>query len=129
MRNLINNKRGWNAAIELCKVLNELRKENDLESDYAALKHWAEKASYEKWDQDAVGQILGVGLTTYQYLRLQVGVDTIVPDRMIRREAKDRFNVTAMDQVEFIKKMEDFLSKTEFSSSLFCWAVWLQNST
>ena len=129
LRNIINSKRSWNTAIEICKALNQLRKGNDLESDFASLKFWAEKANYEKWNLDVIGKIPGVGLTTFQYLRLQAGVDTIVPDRMIRREAENQLGIKTKDQVEFITKAEEFLSETNYSPTLFCWVVWLSKSS
>ena len=128
LRNIINSQRSWNTAIELCRVLNQIRRENDLKSDFAALKFWAEKANYEKWNHDIIGKIHGVGLTTFQYLRLQAGIDTVVPDRMIRKEAEKKFAIKTKKQIEFIKKMEEFLSETNFSPTLFCWVVWLGKS-
>jgi len=129
LRDIVNSKRSWNTAIEICKALNQLRKRNDIESDFASLKFWAEKANYEKWNLDVIGKIPGVGLTTFQYLRLQAGVDTIVPDRMIRREAEKQLGIKTKDHVEFITKVEEFLSETGFTPTLFCWAVWLSRSS
>jgi hypothetical protein len=33
-----------------------------------------------KWWEDPVGSIKGVGLVTFQYLRMMGGVDTVMPD-------------------------------------------------
>ena len=126
LRGIIDNRRSWSVAIKVCKELDNIRKENDLLSDFDALKFWAEKAHYEKWGEDRIGKIPGVGLTTFQYLRLQVGVNTTVPDRMIRRVAEKEFGIKAKDRIDFIKKMEKYSSEAGFSQILFCWAVWLK---
>jgi len=126
LRGIIDNKRSWNVAINICKELNTIEKENDLKSDLDALKFWAEKADYEKWREDRIGKIPGVGLVTFQYLRLQTGVNTTVPDRMIQRVAEKEFGIKAKDSIDFIKKMEEYSSKAGFSQVLFCWAAWLK---
>ena len=126
LRRIIDNKRSWSATINICKELNMIKEENDLKSDLYALKFWAEKANYEKWSEDRIGKIHGVGLVTFQYLRLQAGVNTTVPDRMIRRVAEKEFGIKAKDSIDFIKKMEEYSSKTGFSQTLFCWAAWLK---
>jgi hypothetical protein len=44
--------------------------------DKAALRAWAGNARLENWREDPVGRIKGVGLVTFQYLRMMGGVDT-----------------------------------------------------
>ena len=126
LRGIIDNRRSWSVAISVCKELNMIRKENDLKSDFAALKSWADIADYEKWSEDRIGKIPGVGLVTFQYLRLQVGVNTTVPDRVIRRVAEKEFGIKAKDSIDFIRKMQEHSSKAGFSQILFCWAAWLK---
>ena len=126
LRGIIDNRRSWSVAIKVCKELDNVRKKNNLLSDFDALKFWAEKANYEKWSEDKIGKIPGVGLVTFQYLRLQTGVNTTVPDRMIRRVAEKEFSIKAKDNIDFIKKMEEYSSKAGFSQTLFCWAAWLK---
>ena len=126
LRGIINNKRAWSVAINICKELNMIKEENDLASDFDALKFWAEKANYEKWGEDMIGKIKGVGLTTFQYLRLQAGMNTTVPDRMIRSVAEKEFGLKAKDNIDFINKMEKYSTEIGFSQILFCWAAWLK---
>ena len=126
LRGIIANRRSWSVAINVCKELNTVRKENDLKSDLEALRFWAEKTDYEKWSEDRIGKVPGVGLVTFQYLRLQAGVNTMVPDRMIRRVAEKEFDIKAKDGIDFIKKMEEYSLKAGFSQTLFCWAAWLK---
>jgi len=38
------------------------------------------------------------------------------------------FGLYAEDDVEFIKKMEDFSNIVGYSQILICWAIWLKNA-
>jgi hypothetical protein len=50
------------------------------EDDKSALRTWAANARLENWWEDPIGRIKGVGLVTFQYLRMMGGVDTVMPD-------------------------------------------------
>lgn len=45
----------------------------------------ARNAKLENWREDPVGRIKGVGLITFQYLRMMGGVDTVMPDKIVKR--------------------------------------------
>lgn len=57
----------------------------DAETDLARLQHWARQADPYNHSRDPVGRIKGVGLRTFQYLRMIAGVDTVKPDIQVRR--------------------------------------------
>jgi hypothetical protein len=128
LRAIMNNERCWRVAIDVCKILDQIRSKNRFSNDYAALKFWAEQADYEKWRDDPIGAISGVGLVTFQYLRIQAGVDTTMPDKIIRRAAVDFLNIEVEDDLGFIRKMEDFSKEVGYSQILMCWAIWLKES-
>ena len=128
LRKIMNNERCWRAAINICRVLNQIKRENGLESDFAALKFWAEEANYETWREDPVGKISGVGLITFQYLRMQAGVDTTMPDKIIKRVVERDFGIEADNDIQFIKKMETFAKEVGYSQIMLCWAIWLKES-
>jgi hypothetical protein len=128
LRRIMNNKRAWTVAINICKELCRIKRKEGLKSDFAALRFWAERASYEHWKEDPIGKIKGVGLITFQYLRMQAGVDTTMPDKIIKKTAQRDFDIKTENDIEFIKKMEVFSQKTGYSQILLCWAIWLQES-
>jgi len=128
LRTIMNSERAWRAAIGISRALYRLKVENGLESDFAALKFWAEKADYERWREDPIGKVHGVGLTTFQYLRMQAGIDTSMPDRIIKRTVERDFGIKAEDGIQFIRRMEDFSVETGYSQTLLCWAIWLKES-
>ena len=128
LRRIMNNKRAWKVAIDICGELCRIKVQNKLESDFAALKFWADGASYEDWKEDPIGKIPGVGLITFQYLRMQAGVDTTMPDKIIKRTVERDFGIKAEDNIQFIKTMETFSKETGYSQILLCWAIWLRES-
>lgn len=125
---IMNNERCWKAAINICKELDKIRKENGMKDDFEALRFWAEKASYENWKEDLIGKVSGVGLITFQYLRMQAGVDTTMPDKIVKRAVLESFGIEAENDIDFIKKMEVFSKETGYSQVLLCWAIWLKKS-
>jgi hypothetical protein len=128
LRRIMNNQRAWRAAIGISRELCRVKMENRLESDFAALKFWAERANYTNWKGDPIGKVHGVGLTTFQYLRMQAGVDTSMPDRVIKKTVERNFGIKAEDDIQFIRKMETFSKETGHSQTLLCWAIWLKES-
>ena len=57
LRRIMNNERAWRAAIDIYRELCRVKIEKGLESDLAALRFWAESASYENWKEDPIGKI------------------------------------------------------------------------
>lgn len=57
----------------------------DGEDDLTRLQSWARNADPTIYTKDPFGQISGVGLRTFQYLRMIAGVDTVKPDIQVRR--------------------------------------------
>lgn len=128
LRRILNNDRAWKVAIDISAELCQIKTESGLESDFAALKLWAERASYENWKEDRIGKIAGVGLITFQYLRMQAGVDTTMPDKIIKRTIERDFGIKAEDNIQFIKRMETLSKEIGYSQILLCWAIWLRES-
>jgi len=64
----------------------ELKAELKIHDDLHLLKSWAQKAVPE--DSKAFG-VKGVGIATFQYLRILSGVDTVKPDVHLQQAVKD----------------------------------------
>jgi hypothetical protein len=128
LKKIINNERVWEAAINISKELNQIKVKNGLLSDFAALRFWAKKAEYENWKNDVIGKIRGVGLITFQYLRMQVGIDTTMPDKVIKKAIERDFGLKAENDIQFIKEVENLSKKLGYSQILLCWAIWLKQA-
>lgn len=55
------------------------------EHDLDRLQQWAQDANPTTYSEDPFGRITGVGLRTFQYLRMIAGIDTVKPDIQVRR--------------------------------------------
>jgi hypothetical protein len=80
LRGVWKNMRSWIIAKEIASHLSTLS-----DNDKEALRNWARNAKLEDWREDPIGRIRGVGLITYQYLRMMGGVDTVMPDKIVKR--------------------------------------------
>ncbi len=92
--------------------------------------YWAEHANHTEWKRDEVGMVNDVGLITIQYLRMQAGIDTSMPDKIIKRVVGREFDVhtNANDDLSFIDEMERLSKEIRYSQILICWAIWLRES-
>jgi hypothetical protein len=98
-------------------------------NDREALRTWAGKASLENWRKDPVGRIKGVGLITFQYLRMMGGIDTVMPDKIVKRVI-NRILVKAglkpvEKDMEFIRKVEEVALACGYRPIELCWMTWL----
>lgn len=126
------NERSWNVATSVAEHLDDLGGRKGL-ADRRALRDWAERASLGGWDENPIGKIHGVGLTTYQYLRMMGGIDTAMPDRIVRRVIgeileKSGEEMSIEDDIEFVRTVDDIASRTGYRSIELCWMTWLIQS-
>jgi len=124
LRSIWKNKRSWMIAKNIASYLSTLS-----EDDKTALRTWARNASLEKWREDPIGRIKGVGLITFQYLRMMGGVDTIMPDKIVKRVINELLEKAGYQPVsndrEFIKKAEEVASTCGYRPIELCWMTWL----
>jgi len=126
------NERSWNVATSVASHLHDIGKERGLD-DRGALRVWAGNAELEGWKEDPIGKIHGVGLTTYQYLRMMGGVDTAMPDRIVKRVVgaildEADVDLPTRDDVEFVKTMDRIAFLTGYRTIELCWMTWLVQS-
>ncbi|MFW6194209.1 MAG: hypothetical protein ACOC5L_01675 [Halobacteriota archaeon] len=118
------NKRSWNAAREIASYLSSLD-----ENDKTAFVKWAEKSRLKKWKSDPVGRIKGVGINTYQYLRMMGGIDTVMPDKIVKKVFKEIGEKSGeempADDMGFIKRVEEMACSTGYRPIELCWMTWL----
>lgn len=118
------NRRSWNVAKEISGYLSSLA-----ESDREALSKWAKNSSLRGWNKQPIGNIKGVGINTYQYLRMMGGVDTVMPDKIVKKVFHEIFQKKGMempsDDIGFVKKIEEIAGQTGFRAIELCWMTWL----
>ena len=77
------------------------------------LQEWARNANPYEYERDPVGAVSGLGLATFQYLRMISGVDTVKPDvqvakfiREIAPQLDHRTELSAETQADTLKSCE-----------------------
>ena len=118
------NRRSWKIAKEIASYLSTIS-----ENDKTALRTWARNAGLENWREDPIGRIKGVGLVTFQYLRMMGGVDTVMPDKIVKRVINEILEKTGYkpvnDNIEFIRRAEKIALECGYRPIELCWMTWL----
>ncbi|MGB9895879.1 MAG: hypothetical protein ACPLN2_08280 [Thermoproteota archaeon] len=124
LKSVWRNKRSWIVAKEIASYLSTIS--ND---DKEALRTWARNAKLENWKEDPIGRIKGVGLITFQYLRMMGGIDTVMPDKIVKRVINEILVKAGFrpinDDIEFIKKAEEIALACGYRPIELCWMTWL----
>ncbi|MGB9636579.1 MAG: hypothetical protein ACPL1Y_04965 [Thermoplasmata archaeon] len=118
------NKRSWRIAKEIGTYLSNLD-----DDDRAALRKWGKESTLEHWEKDGIGRICGVGLVTYQYLRMMGGVDTVMPDKIVKRVVNEILvkggRPPVENDIEFVKETERLARECGYRPIEVCWMTWL----
>ncbi|NHV06085.1 MAG: hypothetical protein HA495_01955 [Thaumarchaeota archaeon] len=124
LRKVWKNKRSWLTAKEIASYLSTLSSNNRV-----ALRTWAKNTKLESWKEDPIGKIKGVGLVTFQYLRMMGGIDTVMPDKIVKRVINEILEKAGYkpvnNDVEFIKKVEEIATMCGYRPIELCWMTWL----
>ncbi len=123
------NKRSWKVVCGIASKLSEIKKIEKV-NDLQALSLWASGVEIEHWEKDTIGRLNGIGINTLQYLRMMGGVDTAMPDKIVRRFigkiVDDPEEVFVMDNIKLIKKVQILAEKAEISSVEMCFLAWIE---
>ena len=124
LREVWKNRRSWAIAKGIASYLSTLS-----DDDKTALRACASNARLENWREDPIGRIKGVGLVTFQYLRMMGGVDTVMPDKIVKRVVNEILVKAGLesveDDMEFIRKAEQIALSCGYRPIELCWMTWL----
>jgi len=131
LRAVWRNRRSWQVAKTIAAYLAELKKEIKSD-DREAFIYWAKNTKLENWEEDPVGKIKGVGINTFQYLRMMAGMDTVMPDKIVKRVIGEMFKEAGLtmprSDIDFIKEVEHVAMETGYKAIELCWMTWLIQS-
>jgi len=132
VKDIWGNKRSWNVAKSVASCFYELAKSKKL-NDREALRQWASSSSLENWKEDPIGKIKGVGINTYQYLRMMGGIDIAMPDKVVRKVIKQILKESNTEMptdgdIELVRTIEKIASISFYRSIEICWMTWLVQS-
>ena len=118
-------------AKAVASYLAKIKRENGLD-DRQALIQWAKHARLDDWEKNPIGEIKGVGINSFQYLRMMGGIDTVMPDKIVKRIiaeilAKANMKMPSTD-VDFVRLMERMSPEVGYRAIELCWMTWLIQS-
>ena len=125
------NKRSWQMAKSVASHLISIKRQRGL-NDRQAFIYWAKQANLDNWEKDPIGQIKGVGINSFQYLRMMGGIDTVMPDKIVKRViaemlAKANVEMPSTD-MDFVRLMEHIAPQVGYKAIELCWMTWLIQS-
>lgn len=123
------NRRSWQMANSVASYLQELAVADSLD-ERGALRRWAANACLERWQEDPIGEINGVGITTFQYLRMMGGIDTAMPDKIVRRVVRQildesRLAMPTEKDLELVNTIDRMAVLSGYRPIEICWMTWL----
>ena len=126
------NRRSWEMAKGVAVCLSS-HGAGTADGDTAALRTWATHASLESWASDPVGMVKGVGINTFQYLRMMGGVDTSMPDKIVRRVIARIVEeavvpLTTEGDLELVDTIATIGRVTGHRPIELCWMTWMVQS-
>jgi len=125
LRRVWRNRRSWEVAQEVARRLTAF----DGQDDVQRLRRWALFSTLEGWRSDPVGSVRGVGLVTYQYLRMMGGVDTVMPDKVVKRVINSMLRRAGLEEVwddmAFVREVEKLAAATGHRPAELTWMTWL----
>ena len=125
------NRRSWQMAKSVASYLVKIKRAKEL-NDRQALIYWSKQAKLEDWEKDPIGEIKGVGINTFQYLRMMGGVDTVMPDKIVKRVIseiliKANMKMPSTD-IDFVRLVEQIAKDSGYRAIELCWMTWLIQS-
>ena len=124
LREVWRNERSWHVARKTATHFLTIS-----EDDKVALRTWAGNTSLDDWVNDPIGRIKGVGIVTFQYLRMMGGVDTVMPDKIVKRVINEILDEAGLEPVnddqKFVKRAEDIALMYGYKPIELCWMTWL----
>ena len=125
------NKRSWNIAKSIASYLVKIKHKNNFD-DRQAFAHWARQTRLDTWQDDPIGGINGVGINTFQYLRMMAGIDTLMPDKIVKKVIGEILGKAGMEMlsndIDFVKLVEKIARETGYKAIELCWMTWLIQS-
>lgn len=90
----------------LMNVIDKMKFKTRVFDDYKVMEWWAKEHSYHEYERNEIGRIKGIGLATFQHLRMNFGVDTVKPDQRVKEVLSREFGLKIKNDKEAISAVE-----------------------
>jgi hypothetical protein len=131
LKRIWKNKRSWQVAKSVATYLAKLKAALNFD-DRQALIYWAKNSELEEWDENPIGKLNGIGINTFQYLRMMGGVDTVMPDKIVKRVIEEILIQAGIEMpssdIKFVKLVDYIARETGYKAIELCWMTWMIQS-
>ena len=108
----------YNIVVEMLAAIDKLKENTKEMDDFEVLHKWALGADYRNYKNDIIGRIKGVGLATFQHLRMNFGANTVKPDQRVKEVLKKEFGLKLTNDIENIDAVE-YIAKVTRKTALY----------
>lgn len=108
----------YTIVTEVLSVIEKLKKYSGITEDYSVMQTWALNAKYINYSGDIIGRIKGVGIATFQHLRMNFGANTVKPDQRVKEVLNREFRFHANNDIDYIFAVE-YIAKVLGKSALY----------
>ncbi|WP_292320245.1 hypothetical protein [Caldisphaera sp.] len=131
LRSVWKNERSWKAAKGISRVLSFYNGNTDREK----LRNWASSNSLDNFKREDLSKVKGIGIITYQYLRIMGGIDTLMPDKIVIKLVNELTSKSGIilksshkDYINYIKETENIFRLIGVEPIKITWMSWLIDS-
>lgn len=108
----------YKIILDVLQVIELLKSLNKIDDDYEVMNRWAVKANYMSHKQDIIGKIKGIGIATFQHLRMNFGADTVKPDQRVKEVLNKEYKFYSNNDIDYIAAVE-YIAKVVGKSALY----------
>ncbi|SDN31152.1 hypothetical protein SAMN05660299_02499 [Megasphaera paucivorans] len=108
----------YKIIVRILDVIDQLKERVKETSDFEILHQWAMTGDYKNYKSDSIGGIHGIGLATFQHLRMNFGADTVKPDQRVKEVLKREFELQLSNDIANIEAVE-YIAKVTNQSALY----------
>ena len=119
-----NDKQRLELLKKVLETFKDYKEKNNMKNDYEAMKHWAMNFNMKKLGDDEIYKIKGIGLSTIQYLRMLLGVNTMMPDRHIKSWILEELGLKSIGEKKYIRLLEDASKELNISCRMIAEYIW-----
>lgn len=114
---------------EFKQYLQEINSSNNLDGldsidNLEGLRIWAKSLNLQNLKKDRIFSIKGIGLSTIQYLRMLLGINTMMPDRHIESWIKEVLNLNKINVKDYINLLEQASLQMNISCIKIAEYIW-----
>ncbi len=108
----------YSIIVELLHVIDIMKQKSGINGDFGVMQKWAVNTSYINFKNDIIGKIKGIGIATFQHLRMNFGANTVKPDQRVKEVLNKEFQFYSDNDVDYIFAVE-YIAKTVGKPALY----------